>query len=75
VGYELRVDGRRRGRVRSAEEARAWLRAYRAEHAEDDPDAVHVQMLQLGRLSWLTGGTLVSRETFLDDEALRTVEE
>ena len=33
------------------------------EHADDDPDAAHVQVRKLGPLSWLTGGTIVdSRE-------------
>ena len=72
--YELLVDGERRTRAASEDEARAWLRAYRAEHAEDDPAAVHVQVRQLTRLSWLTGGRLVPRERFLDDEALRAVD-
>ncbi len=40
AGYELLVDGEKRGRVASDDEARAWLRGYREEHAEDDPDAV-----------------------------------
>ena len=54
---------------------RTWLRGYRTEHAEDDADAVHVQVRQLSRLSWLTGGRLVPREDFLDDEPLHAVEE
>ncbi len=64
--YELLVDGERRGRVSSADEVRTWLREYRAEHAEDDPDAVHVQVRELTRLAWLTGGRLLDREPFLD---------
>jgi hypothetical protein len=72
--YELLVDGSRRHRAGSADEVRTWLRGYRTEHAEDDPDAVHVQVRQLSRLSWLTGGRLVPREEFLDDEPLRAVE-
>jgi phenylpyruvate tautomerase PptA (4-oxalocrotonate tautomerase family) len=47
------------------EELRAWLQGYRAEHAEDDPDATHVQVLETTRLSWLTGGRLLDREEFL----------
>ena len=38
---------------------RRWLAEYREEHAEDDPDATHVQVRQLSALSWLTGGKLV----------------
>ncbi len=71
--YELLVDGERRARVGSDEEARSWLRAYRAEHEEDDPAAVHVQMRRLSRVAWLTGGTLVDRGAFLDDALPRAV--
>jgi hypothetical protein len=53
---------------------RTWLRGYRTEHAEDDPDAAHVQVRRLGRGSWLTGGALVPREEFMDDEPLRAVD-
>jgi hypothetical protein len=63
--YELLVDGSARGRVKSEDELRAWLARYREEHPGDDPDAAHVQVRQLGRWSWLTGGTLVPRERFL----------
>lgn len=63
--YELLVDGDHRGSADSDDEARAWIRGYRAEHAEDDPDAVHVQVRELSRWSWLTGGKLVPRERFL----------
>ena len=64
--YELLVDGERRGRAGSEEEARAWIRAYRVEHDVDDPDATHVQVRRLSVWSWLTGGSLVPRERFLD---------
>jgi hypothetical protein len=67
--YELLVDGEARGKAGSDEEARAWMRAYCAEHAEKDPDATHVQVRQLSRLSWLTGGSLVPREEFLEQQA------
>ncbi len=60
------MDGERRGRAASDDEARAWVRAYRAEHAQDDPDATHVQIRRLSAWSWLTGGSLVPREHFLD---------
>jgi hypothetical protein len=63
--YELLVDGRSRWRAKSEEDVRAWLREYREEHEQDDPDAVHVQVRRLSRLSWLTGGTMVDREEFL----------
>ena len=64
--YEVRVDGQRKAQVASAEELRSWLAAYRDEHAEDDPGAVHVVVRELTRFAWLTGGRLVDREEFLD---------
>jgi len=64
--YEFLVDGRRRARAGSDTEARAWLRAYRDEHAEDDPDAVHVQVRRLSRWAWLFGGALAPREQFFE---------
>lgn len=64
--YVLLVDGEARGKAASDDEARAWLRAYRAEHVQDDPDATHVQVRRLSALSWLTGGSLVPRDDFLD---------
>jgi hypothetical protein len=66
--YELLVDGRRQSRAGSADDVRAWLRDYRTEHTEDDPDAVHVQVRELTSWAWLTGGRLLDREAFLDDE-------
>jgi hypothetical protein len=72
--YELLVDGEARGKSSSDDEARAWIRAYRAEHAQDDPDATHVQVRKLSALSWLTGGSLVPRDDFLDGP-LRSVAE
>jgi hypothetical protein len=65
VRYELLVDGEARGKAGSDEEARAWLRDYRAEHADDDPDATHVQVRRLSTLSWLTGGSLVPLADFM----------
>ncbi|MBV8479529.1 MAG: hypothetical protein JOY72_04420 [Actinobacteria bacterium] len=59
------MDGRREAHVNGDEAVRAWIRDYRAERAETDPDATHVQVRQLSRLAWLTGGTLVPRERFL----------
>jgi hypothetical protein len=67
--YELMVDGQRRGKVTSDDEVRQWLVRYREEHAEDDPDATHVQVMQLTSWSWLAGGKLVDRALFLGDDA------
>ena len=64
--YELLIDGRRRWKAPSESDARRWLREYCDEHALDDPEAVHVQVRELGRWAWATGGTLVPRERFLD---------
>ena len=64
--YELLIDGRRRWKASSADDVRRWLDEYREEHAQDDPDAVHVQIRELTALAWLTGGALVPRERFLD---------
>jgi hypothetical protein len=63
--YELLVDGRSRWRAKNEADARTWLAEYRTEHAEDDPDAVHVQVRKVGGLSWLTGGRMVDREELL----------
>jgi hypothetical protein len=64
--YELLIDGRRRWKAASEVDLRTWLREYREEHAEDDPDAVHVQIRELTRWAWVTGGALVPRERFLE---------
>ena len=64
--YEVLVDGQSRWKAPSEDDLRTWLRDYRAEHAEDDPDAVHVQIRRLSRWSWLTGGELVDRDAFVD---------
>jgi hypothetical protein len=66
VRYELLVDGHREARVDGHEAAREWIREYRFEHVETDKDAAHVQVRELGSWSWLTGGTLVPREQFLE---------
>ena len=63
--YELLVDGRGVARVEEEDGVREWLARYREEHAEDDPDAVHVQVRELTRFAWLTGGRIVDREQFL----------
>ena len=62
--YALLVDGERVARANSADDVRAWLQKYREDHAEDDPSAAHVQIIQRGALAWLTGGKLVDREQF-----------
>jgi cell wall-associated NlpC family hydrolase len=63
--YELLIDGRRRWKAASEEDVRRWIAEYREEHAEDDPDAAHVQVRQLSALAWLTGGKLLERSLFL----------
>jgi hypothetical protein len=63
--YDLLIDGQKRWRAASEDDLRAWLRDYRAEHAQDDPDAMHVQVRRLSGWAWLTGGTLVDRDEFL----------
>ena len=63
--YALLVDGERVARADSEDDVRAWLVNYRDEHAEDDPAAAHVQVLERGALAWLTGGKLVDRKRFL----------
>ena len=63
--FELLVDGRSRWKATSEDDARAWLREYREEHVDDDPDAVHVQIRKLTRWSWLTGGAVVDRQRLL----------
>ena len=64
AGYAILVDGERVDRADSEDGVRAWIANYREEHAEDDPDAAHVQILARGPLAWLTGGKLVDREQF-----------
>jgi cell wall-associated NlpC family hydrolase len=63
--YELLIDGRSRWRAKSEDDVRRWLAEYTEEHAEDDPDATHVQIRQLSAFSWLTGGKVVDRALFL----------
>jgi hypothetical protein len=64
--YELLIDGRGRWRAGSESELRDWLRDYRTEHAEDDPEAAHVQIRRLSPWSWLTGGAIVPPAPFID---------
>jgi hypothetical protein len=63
--YDLLIDGQKRWRAASEHDLRAWLREYCVEHAQDDPNAVHVQIRRLSSWAWLTGGTLVDRDAFL----------
>ena len=63
--YDLLIDGQKRWRAASEDDLRAWLRDYCIEHAQDDPDAMHVQIRRLSAWAWLTGGTLVDRDEFL----------
>jgi hypothetical protein len=63
--YAILLDGERVARIESDSAVRAWLAKYREDHADDDPAAAHVQILERGALAWLTGGKLVDRERFL----------
>ena len=63
--YALLVDGERVARVNSEDDLRAWLMKYREDHAEDDPSAAHVQIIERGALWWITGGKLRDRLQFL----------
>jgi len=63
--YALLVDGDRVARAGSEDDVRAWLVKYREEHAQDDPSATHVQIIERGALAWLTGGKLVDRDRFV----------
>ena len=72
--YALLVDGEETARVATREEAARWLLNYRAEHAEDDPDAVHVLVREVTRFAWLTGGRLIDREEFFDKEGLHAID-
>jgi hypothetical protein len=62
--YDVLVDGERAARLGSEDGARAWIASYRQEHAEDDPEATHVQILERNSLAWLVGGKLVDRDRF-----------
>jgi hypothetical protein len=65
MGYDILLDGERVARVSKDDAVRAWIANYREDHAEDDPAAAHVQILEHGPLGWLVGGKLVDRERFL----------
>jgi hypothetical protein len=64
--YDILVDGKRVRRVGSPDDLRTFLVKYRDDHRQDDPDAVHVQILERRPLSWLLGGKLVEREPYLE---------
>ena len=63
--YAILLDGERVARMDTDDGVRTWIAKYREEHADDDPAAAHVQILERGALAWLTGGKLVDRERFL----------
>ena len=65
MGYAILLDGDRVANLSSDDEVSDWIAKYREDHAEDDPSAVHLQILERGALAWLTGGKLVARERFL----------
>jgi len=65
MGYAILLDGERVASVSSDDAVRAWIAKYRQDHADDDPAAAHLQVLERGALAWLTGGKLVDRERFL----------
>jgi len=65
MSYAILLDGERVASVSSDDAVRAWIAKYREDHADDDPAAAHLQILQRGTLAWLTGGKLVDRERFL----------
>jgi hypothetical protein len=65
MDYAILLDGERVARVSSDDAVRAWVAKYREDHAEDDPAAAHVQILERRALAWLTGGKLVDRKRFL----------
>jgi hypothetical protein len=58
--YDVMVDGERAARVTSEDDVRTWIAHYREQHAQDDPGATHVQVVQVR----LVGGTLVPTERF-----------
>jgi hypothetical protein len=63
--YDILVDGEQAARLGSPEEVHAWVAKYRGDHAEDDPSAAHLQILERGTLGWLFGGKLVDTKRFL----------
>ncbi len=65
VGYAILIDGARVARVNTEDDLRTWIATYQKDHSEDDPAAVHIQILERGTFAWLTGGKLVPREDFI----------
>ena len=65
TSYTILIDGERAARAGSEDDVRAWIAKYREDHQEDDPAATHLQVLERGAFSWLTGGKLLDRERFL----------
>ncbi|HEY8727594.1 MAG TPA: hypothetical protein VIL91_12960 [Gaiellaceae bacterium] len=63
--YTILIDGERVASIDADDAVRTWIAKYREDHAEDDPAAAHVQILERGTFAWLTGGKLVDRERFL----------
>ena len=63
--YAILLDGERVASMDSGDDVRSWLVKYREDHAEDDPAAAHVQILERGAFAWLTGGKLIDRARFL----------
>lgn len=64
ANFVVYVDGKPKAEAKTPDELRAWLERYREEHADDDPGAAHVQVLERKGLAWLTGGKLVSPDRF-----------
>jgi hypothetical protein len=64
MGYAILLDGERVARMSSDDAVRAWIARYREDHAEDDPAATHLQILERGALAWFFGGKLVDRDRF-----------
>jgi hypothetical protein len=62
--YAILVDGEHAARLGNEDDVRVWIAKYREDHQEDDPAAAHLQILERGPFSWLTGGKLVDREGF-----------
>jgi hypothetical protein len=65
TNYTILLDGERVASIDSDSAVRAWVANYREDHANDDPAAAHVQILERGAFAWLTGGKLIDRERFL----------
>jgi hypothetical protein len=64
-GFAILIDGERVAHPGSEADVRSWIAKYREDHAEDDPDAAHIQVIERrSAFAWLTGGKLVDRERF-----------